>query len=64
MKKNLKKEQNYYAQVHRQLALGERQWCDFVVYTLKDIHVQRIASICTAFIPKSITSCKSIDPNK
>ena len=38
----LKREHKYYAQVQGQLALGERPWCDFVVYTLKDIHVQRI----------------------
>ena len=38
----LKSENKYYAQIQGQLALGERPWCDFVVYTLKDIHVQRI----------------------
>ena len=60
----LKREHKYYAQVQGHLALGEWQWCDFVIQTLKDIHVQRIVSICTAFMPRSITSCQSLDPNK
>ena len=34
----------YYAQVHvqGQMAIGDRKWCDFVVYTTKDISVQQI----------------------
>ena len=32
----------YYAQVQGQMAIGDRQWCDFVVYTTKSISVQRI----------------------
>ena len=32
----------YYAQVQGQMAIGDRPWCDFVVYTTKGIHVQRI----------------------
>ena len=32
----------YYAQVLGQMAVGNRPWCDFVIYTTKDINVQRI----------------------
>lgn len=32
----------YYAQVQGQLAIGDRPWCDFVVYTTKGISIQRI----------------------
>ena len=32
----------YYSQVQGQMAVGDRPWCDFVVYTTKGISVQRI----------------------
>ena len=32
----------YYAQIQGQMAIGERPWCDFVVFTLKGISIQRI----------------------
>ena len=32
----------YYCQVQGQLAIAERTWCDFVVYTTKGISVERI----------------------
>lgn len=32
----------YYYQVQGQLAITRRSWCDFVVYTTKDLHVERI----------------------
>ena len=32
----------YYAQVQGQMAVGNRPWCDFVIYTTKGINVQRI----------------------
>ena len=32
----------YYAQVQGQMAVGNRPWCDFVIYTSKGISVQRI----------------------
>ena len=38
----LKENHSYYAQIQGQMALGERPWCDFVVYTQKDISIQRI----------------------
>ncbi len=38
----LKKSHPYYAQVQGQMAIGERMWCDFVIFTLKGINVQRI----------------------
>lgn len=41
-KLNLKETHHYYAQVQGQMAIGERPWCDFVVFTLKGISVQRI----------------------
>ena len=31
-----------YAQVQGQMAIGERMWCDFVVFTFKGVSVQRI----------------------
>ena len=39
----LKRNHPYYAQVQGHMAIGERMWCDFVVYTLQGISVQRIA---------------------
>ena len=39
----LKETHSYYAQVQGQMAIGERLWCDFEVFTLKGISVQRIA---------------------
>ena len=38
----LKESHQYYAQVQGQMGVGGRPWCDFVVYTKKDISVQRI----------------------
>ena len=38
----LKENHSYYAQIQGQMALGERPWCDFVIYTQKDISIQRI----------------------
>lgn len=32
----------YYAQIQGQMAIGGREWCDFVVYTTKSVSVQRI----------------------
>ncbi len=32
----------YFAQVQGQMAIGRREWCDFVVYTTKGISVQRV----------------------
>ena len=41
-KLSLKCEHNYFHQVMGQMAITERNWCDFVVYTKKSISVQRI----------------------
>ena len=38
----LKHNHPYFAQVQGQLAITERSWCDFVVYTKKGISVERI----------------------
>lgn len=38
----LRRTSNYYCQVQGQMAIGERPWCDFVVYTPKGISVERI----------------------
>ena len=38
----LKEKHSYYAQIQGQMALGERPWCDFVIYTQADISIQRI----------------------
>ena len=32
----------YYSQVQGQMAIGCRMWCDFVIYTTKEISVERI----------------------
>ena len=32
----------YYAQVQGQMAVGDRPWCDFVIYTTKGINIERI----------------------
>ena len=41
-KLKLKRSHPYYSQVQGQMAITERPWCDFVVYTKKGIHVERI----------------------
>ena len=38
----LKEKHQYYAQVHGQMGVGQRPWCDFVTYTMKGLSVQRI----------------------
>ncbi len=38
----LKETHSYYAQVQGQMGIGERPWCDFVVFTSKGISVQHI----------------------
>ena len=41
-KLKLKRTHNYFCQVQGQMALTEREWCDFIVYTDKGISVERI----------------------
>jgi len=38
----LKQNHVYYSQILGQMAIGERKWCDFVVRTTVDFHVERI----------------------
>eukprot|EP00117_Sycon_ciliatum_P014839 scpid81162/ scgid14934/ len=38
----LKRNHQYYYQIMGQLAVTERQWCDYIVFTRRDIHVERI----------------------
>ena len=38
----LKRTHNYYCQVQGQMAITGRTWCDFVVYTEKGLHCERI----------------------
>ena len=38
----LKKNNNYYYQVQGQMAILNLSWCDFVVWTRKDMHTERI----------------------
>ena len=38
----LKRSHHYYCQIQGQMAVGDRPWCDFVIYTLKGISVERI----------------------
>ena len=42
-KVQLKRSHSYYCQVQGQMAITERAWCDFVVYTSKGIAIDRIA---------------------
>jgi len=38
----LKETHAYYCQIQGQMAITQRKWCDFVIYTLKGISVERI----------------------
>lgn len=38
----LKRSHAYYAQVMGQMALCGVKWCDFVVYTAKGMHIERV----------------------
>ena len=38
----LKRSHTYYSQIQGQLAITERKWCDFIVYTNKGLSVERI----------------------
>ena len=38
----LKTNHHYYYQIQGQMAVCKRPWCDFVVWTMKDISIQRI----------------------
>ena len=39
---SLKKNHICISQIQGQMGIGGRSWCDFIVYTSKGIHVQRI----------------------
>lgn len=39
----LKRNHNYYYQIQGQMAISSRKWCDFVIYTNKNISVERIS---------------------
>lgn len=38
----LKRNHQYYFQIQTQMAITERKWCDFVIWTSKAYHVERI----------------------
>ena len=38
----LRRNHHYFAQVQGQMAVGQRQWCDFVIYTTKGLSIERI----------------------
>ncbi len=40
---HLKRSHQYYSQVQGQLAITQRRWCDFVIYTNQGISVERIS---------------------
>ena len=42
-KLELKRSHHYYFQIQGQLAITQRKWCDFVVYTNKGVSVERIS---------------------
>jgi len=39
---HLRRNPLYFAQVQGQMAVGDRPWCDFIIYTTKGINVERI----------------------
>ena len=39
---HLKQRHNYYYQIQCQLYCDQRDWCDFVLHTEKELHVERI----------------------
>lgn len=39
---SLKKRQDYFFQIQCQLYCEDKEWCDFVVRTEKELHIQRI----------------------
>ena len=41
-KLRLKRNRIYYAQVQGQMGIGERQWCDFVIYTSKGVNIEGV----------------------
>lgn len=38
----LKRNHPYYSQIQGQLAITQRKWCDFVIYTPKSLSIERI----------------------
>lgn len=38
----LRRNHHYFCQVQGQMAVGDRPWCDFIIYTCKGISVERI----------------------
>ncbi len=40
--KKLRPHHPYYTQIQTQMAVTNKTWCDFIVYTTKGIHTQRI----------------------
>ena len=49
---HLKKTHDYYYQMQGAMYCTERFWCDFVVCTTKDIHMERINSAMGQFFQK------------
>lgn len=51
----MRQNHQYYAQVQGQMAIGGRNWCDFVIYTNKGISVERVmfdSKFCNMLFPK------------
>ena len=38
----IRREHPYFCQVQGQMGTGKRSWCDFVIWTSVDIHIERI----------------------
>ena len=38
----LKKKHKHYYQIQGQMAITGTKWCDFIVYTFKGLHIERI----------------------
>ncbi len=53
---SLRRNHRYFAQVQGQMAVGERAWCDFVIYTTHGLSVQTIPfDQDTILLPKLTT---------
>ena len=60
---NEKQSHNYYYQVQGQLAILNLAWCDFVVWTNKDLHIERITANNDFWAKRCLPRLKSFDYN-
>ena len=53
----LKRNHLYFAQVQGQMAVGERPWCDFVIYTTKGLSIHRVPFECIGKVLYYLSLC-------